>query len=86
MKKLIACLSLIIGLCFVTVSSANASIAAMQALQKSVGIGVELKKVSECYQTYLGKKTDGSIWLYKIYKSKPSSKFWYVEKIRMFKN
>ncbi len=86
MKKLIACLSLIVGLCFVTVSSANASIAAMQALQRAVGNGVELRKLTECYQTYLGKKKDGSVWLYKVYKSKPNSKFWNIETIRMFKN
>lgn len=86
MKKLIACLSLIIGLCFVTISSANASVAAMQALQRTVGIGVELKKVSECYQMYIGKKRDGSVWLYKVYKSKPNSRSWIIEKTRMFKN
>jgi hypothetical protein len=86
MKKFIACLSLIIGLCFVTVSSANASVAAMQALQNSVGRQVELKEVSSCFQMYLGKKSDGSVWLYKVYKSKPSNNFWNIEKIRMFKN
>ncbi len=85
MKKLIACLSLIIGLCFVTVSSANASIAAIQALQREVGATVELRKLEECYQIYLGKKRDGSVWLYKVYKSRPNGK-WYIEQIRMFKN
>ena len=84
MKKFIISLWLILSLCLIVPTITHASISAMAALQETVGLTVQLVKIPDTFDKYLGKYKNGSIWLYQVYKAKPSQG-WIIKKLRIFR-